>query len=146
MHFERVDDQDEELRDPFQENVQQSSLLTVDMKEQADAVEKDEILDIRAVMEGYRTKSFLTEKLSEFSTKISTNKSGHKKGVIEMPKNLVSMTLYYHFGLYEIPKVFLDYQQIFYKRKCCYCNQEKQDTATCLLDGKTMCWFKVKDG
>ena len=63
-----------------------------------------------------------------------------------MPLNLMLLTPYHTFSLFELPDTFLSLQTTFYKKKCHYCGVEKQDSATCLLSGKTMCWFKVKDG
>lgn len=56
------------------------------------------------------------------------------------------MTPYFEFSLVDLPEVFLDLQQIYYKKKCVYCDQERQDSATCLLCGETMCWPLTTQG
>ena len=56
------------------------------------------------------------------------------------------LTPYYQFDLFEIPQCFLNLQTEYYKKKCNYCDKERVDSATCLLCGQTMCWFKQKDG
>lgn len=61
-------------------------------------VSEDPIL--KTILSEYRTKNFVVQKLEEFSSHVK----------MLMPKNLVAMTLYYQFSLFEIPKVFLDYQ------------------------------------
>jgi hypothetical protein len=63
-----------------------------------------------------------------------------------MPKNMLLMTPYYEFSLVDFPEMFLDLQQIYYKRKCCYCDKERVDSATCLLCGNTMCWPTQQSG
>jgi hypothetical protein len=57
-----------------------------------------------------------------------------------MPDILKLMTPLYEFNLAELPPVFLDLQQIYYKKKCLYCSKEPKDCAICLLCGETMCY------
>ena len=57
-----------------------------------------------------------------------------------MPVSLMLMTPYFVFNLQGLPPSFLNLQTEFYKRQCSYCHLEKQDNATCLLCGQTMCW------
>ena len=61
-----------------------------------------------------------------------------------MPVILLLMTPYFDFNFFEIPKSYMNLQTEFYKKKCEYCQKEVLDTATCLLCGHTICWFKLK--
>lgn len=63
---------------------------------------------------------------------------------MEMPVNLLLLTRYYEFKLFELPSSFMDLQRHYYKKPCSYCKKEVLDHATCLLCGETMCWFKLR--
>lgn len=94
----------------------------------------------------YKSKKYIERKLEEFANKVSKNQNGNRLSVIQMPDNLKLMTPYFEFSLVDLPLVFLDLQQIYYKKKCVYCDQERQDSATCLLCGETMCWPLTSQG
>lgn len=98
---------------------------------------------ITAILDKYTSKYFTIERLGEFASLVARDKDSNS---IKMPANLLLMTPYFEFNFVDIPMSFLSLQTAYYKRKCAYCHQEKQDSATCLLCGKTMCWFKVRDG
>ena len=62
---------------------------------------------------------------------------------VDMPINLILMTPYFEFNLFETPPSFRKLQAQFYKKPCHFCRREVVDNATCLLNGRTMCWFKM---
>lgn len=63
----------------------------------------EETSELSKILSEYRTKNFVIQKLQEFSDQVSKTSSGRIRKVIEMPKNLVAMTIYYQFSLFEIP-------------------------------------------
>jgi len=96
--------------------------------------------DANSILGEYKSRKYIERKLEEFAHQVSTNHNGNRLTVIRMPDNLKLMTPNFEFSLADLPAVFLDLQQIYYKKKCVYCDQERQDSATCLLCGETMCW------
>ena len=70
----------------------------------------------------YKSKKYILRKLEEFSNQVSINENGNRLLVIQMPDNLKLMTPYFDFSLIELPNVFLALQQIYYKKKCVYCD------------------------
>jgi hypothetical protein len=94
------------------------------------------------ILTAYSSQAYLQSKISEFCQRYQlANDIIH-----QIPINLLLTTTYYTFSFVDLPDVFLDLQQIYYKRKCCYCDRERQDTATCLLCGQTMCWPHIQGG
>ena len=61
-----------------------------------------------------------------------------------MPINLILMTPYFEFNFIEVPKNFKILQTEYYKKKCDFCHRVVLENATCLLNTKTMCWFKMR--
>lgn len=103
----------------------------------------DDLKPLKVVLAAYRKPEYFASQLEELS---HFTGGAYGDSRICMPANLMLITPYFEFNLVELPQCYRDLQTGFYKKKCSYCDQERQDTVTCLLCGETMCWYKIKGG
>ena len=71
------------------------------------------MFELKAILGKFASSKYLQDSLQEYIKKIGENP--------QMPVNLILMTPYFVFDLYEIPKNYQNLQTEYYKRKCGYC-------------------------
>lgn len=119
--------------------------LIMESQDDEEMTDEDQSDELKALLLKYSSPKFMGDQLLKFSLKVTEAASDHEKPfLVKMPTNLLLMIPTFEFSLYQLPNTFMDLQKEFYKRKCTYCDKMVLDSATCLLTGKTMCWWKLR--
>lgn len=124
--------------------VNESIKANSNQEEMATLLNELHLTDAKTV--DYQDKLGVKEQFERLEKELLQKSKKHSVNYLEMPENLLLLTPYFSFQLFQIPDNFMHLQTIFYKKPCDYCKKEVLDTATCLLTGKTLCWFKLKSG